>query len=112
MYRGVIKVGLIAFMAVVLIGLGLTAVVRFREQANRTRCVDNLRQVGWFALWHYADPDAAFPKRPDAPNPAFLPPALQLDPNRAFPAAPTPNPAPPPPHRPTPLAPPTSTLAH
>src|SRR5258706_2956274 len=99
MYRGVIKVGLIAFMAVVLIGLGLTAVVRFREQANRTRCVDNLRQVGWFALWHYADPDAAFPKRPDAPNPAFLQPDLQLDPNRTFPAGTLANPDLTPDHR-------------
>jgi prepilin-type processing-associated H-X9-DG protein len=48
-----------------------TVIVRMRESANRLRCQDHLRQVGWFALWDYTDRDLAFPK--DAPKPFQLP---------------------------------------
>lgn len=95
MHRAVIKIGLIAVIAVVLFGLGSVIVMRAREQANRARCMDNLRQVGWFALWHYTEPDAAFPKSPDARPPAALP----LDVNRLFPPGTIANPDLAPDHR-------------
>src|SRR5262245_18248708 len=99
MHRGLIKVGLIAVVAVVLIGLGMVIVMRAREQAERMRCMDNLRQVGWMALWHYTDPDSAFPKKPDAPVPALFPPDVRIDADRTFPPGTIANPALAPEHR-------------
>jgi prepilin-type processing-associated H-X9-DG protein len=69
--RAVLKISVFFLIAVFLIGLLATAVVRWRESANRLRCQDHLRQVGWFALWDYTDRDLAFPK--DSPKPIQLP---------------------------------------
>jgi prepilin-type processing-associated H-X9-DG protein len=86
MWRGVLKVAVIAGFAFLLLAFGAIIVVRSREKANRLRCMDNLRQTGWLAMWQYADPGAAFPKGPKAPDvPEFLPGNSQLDPNRTFP---------------------------
>src|SRR5207247_4265726 len=100
MWRGVLKVALITFITTVVFGLGATIVVRFREKANRTRCIDNLRQTGWLAMWQYTDPGAAFPKGPTAPDrDLFLPEKSLLDPNRTFPPGTLANPALAPDHR-------------
>jgi prepilin-type processing-associated H-X9-DG protein len=69
--RAVLKITVFFLIAVFLIGMLATAVVRWRESANRLRCQDHLRQVGWFALWDYTDRDLAFPK--DSPKSIQLP---------------------------------------
>ena len=69
--RAVLKLTIFFLIAVFLIGMLATAIVRWRESANRLRCQNNLRQVGWFALWDYTDRDLAFPK--DAPKSLQLP---------------------------------------
>jgi prepilin-type processing-associated H-X9-DG protein len=100
MYRGILKVAGISLVALFLLGILLTAVVRWREKANRLRCMDNLRRTGWFAMWSYADPAAAFPGGPTDPNrPQQLDLDAKLDPNRLFPPGTLANPNLPPDHR-------------
>ncbi|HEV3143903.1 MAG TPA: DUF1559 domain-containing protein [Gemmataceae bacterium] len=67
--RAALKLTAFFFLAIFLIGILASVIVRMRESANRVRCQDHLRQVGWFALWDYTDRDLAFPK--DAPSKAF-----------------------------------------
>ena len=64
------------------------------------RCTDNLRRVGWFALWSYTDPAAAFPKGVNDPNrPGQLDLNAQPDANRLFPPGTLANPNLTPDHR-------------
>jgi prepilin-type processing-associated H-X9-DG protein len=86
MHRGILKVGALAVAALLLLGLFATIVVRWRETANRTRCQEHLRQLGWLAMWSYTDRDLAFPNGPDDPNlPLSLPERLKPDADRTFP---------------------------
>lgn len=59
--RGVLKLSLLVLVGLMVLGMFLAWVARDRESANRLRCQDNLRQVGWFALWNYTDRPAVFP---------------------------------------------------
>jgi prepilin-type processing-associated H-X9-DG protein len=68
MHRGIIKVGLIAFVTAVLFGFGATVLVRYRETHNQTRCQWHLQQVGLKAMWTYADPGFVQAHQNDAPN--------------------------------------------
>jgi prepilin-type processing-associated H-X9-DG protein len=61
MYRGILKVVAIGIPVLFLLGIGMATVMRFRERAHRARCQDNLRRVGLFAIWQYADPKISFP---------------------------------------------------
>jgi len=86
MYRGLIKVALIALPALALLGLLVAGVFRWRETANRARCQDNLRRLGWFAMWQYTDPDFAFPGGVAfGEKSRVLAEDKPLDPNKAFP---------------------------
>ena len=86
MYRGILKFAGFSLVALLLAGLFLSAVMRWREKANRLRCVDNLRRVGWFAMWSYTDPAAAFPGGLNDPNrPQQLDLDAKFDPDRMFP---------------------------
>jgi prepilin-type processing-associated H-X9-DG protein len=87
---GVLKIGALVAGVLILIGLGLSWVVGQREKASRLRCQDNLRQVGWFAVWDYTDRPAIFGG--DGPKPtrlggltpsagAFFPPGTLPNPN-------------------------------
>src|SRR5262245_982926 len=58
--RGVVKIALVALAVLILAGLFLAWVPRARESANRLRCQENERQVGWFALWDYTDRPTVF----------------------------------------------------
>src|SRR5437764_3189544 len=64
--RGVVKIALGVAAGLLLLGLFLSLIPRWRESASRLRCQDNLRQVGWFALWDYTDKPSVFggPDRP------------------------------------------------
>jgi len=68
MYRGILKFAGFSLVALLLAGLFLSAVMRWREKANRLRCVDNLRRVGWFAMWSYTTPPRYFPAGPTTPS--------------------------------------------
>jgi hypothetical protein len=85
MSRGLVKVVLLAIPVLLLIGLGLTAVTRWRETANRTRCQDNLRRLGWFAMWQYTDRDFAFPKGANPADRVTVLPDKGIAPNKTFP---------------------------
>src|SRR5262245_53725079 len=76
MHRGVVKVILFTVPILLLLGVGLAGIMRWREAANRARCRDNLRRLGWFALWDYADKPFAFPQ---GPKPADLEGVLRDD---------------------------------
>src|SRR5262245_13404432 len=100
MYRGVLKAGAIALVAIFLVSLFVTMVVRWREAANRARCQDHLRQVGWFAMWSYTDRELAFPKGIDDPKRLLsLPADANVDLNRTFPPGTIANPVLPPEQR-------------
>jgi prepilin-type processing-associated H-X9-DG protein len=58
--RGAVMIGLGVAALLLLLGLFLSVIPRWRESANRLRCQDNLRQVGWFALWDYTDKPSVF----------------------------------------------------
>jgi prepilin-type processing-associated H-X9-DG protein len=58
--RRVVTLVLIAAAVLLLVGLFLSVIPSWRESASRLRCQDNLRQVGWFALWDYTDPKSVF----------------------------------------------------
>lgn len=92
MYRGVLKIVLIALVIAPLLGIGVVAVLRWRESANRLRCQNNLRIVGWFAMWQYADREFAFPGGPNfADRTSLLREDRPLDPNKSFPLGTIPN---------------------
>jgi len=84
--RGALKVGAIAFVVLLLGGLLITAVGRWRETANRTRCQYHMGQVGFRALWNYTDPAGAFPaEEAEAARLSRLGQGAKLDPMRHFP---------------------------
>lgn len=100
MYRGVVKVGAIGLAVCLLVGLGIGAIVRMREKANRARCMDHLRRVGWVAMWDYTDAKTAFPNGRNAADAAkVLMSDAQPDPNRLFPPGTLPHPSLPPERR-------------
>jgi hypothetical protein len=73
-------------LALIVIGIIATVIVRMREAANRARCQDHFRQVGWFALWDYTDRQLVFPGGRDVPNvPLQLPDKMLPPPDRLFP---------------------------
>src|SRR5689334_7920500 len=99
MARGFGKLLLFALPLLFLMALGMVLITRWRESANRTRCQDNLRQLGWFAMWQFTDRDFAFPK--DTGKADHLDPKREgdLDAGRTFPAGTLANPSLSPEHR-------------
>jgi prepilin-type processing-associated H-X9-DG protein len=93
MARGVAKVLIFALPLLALLALGLMMITRWRESANRTRCQDNLRQLGWFAMWQATDRDFMKGEHIDPKRES------QLDAGRAFPPGTIPNPSLPPERR-------------
>ena len=86
MYRGVLKLVAIAVPVLLLVGIGMSLVTRWREAAHRARCQNNLRQLGWFAMWSYADEKTAFPDGRNAANgPMMLPEDARPGLDREFP---------------------------
>src|SRR5436190_5785960 len=85
MLRGIAKILLLVVPALFLAGLGMIAVSRWRESANRVRCQDNLRRLGWFAMWQYTDRDFAFPNGVNQADRVSLLPEKGLPPDRSFP---------------------------
>jgi prepilin-type processing-associated H-X9-DG protein len=83
MARGAAKVLIFALPVLALLALGLMMITRWRESANRTRCQDNLRQLGWFAMWQFTDRDFAKSTKGDHIDAKR---EGELDPGRAFPA--------------------------
>lgn len=57
----IMSVVVVASMAFVLLALAIPAIGRWRMQAERARCQDNLRRVAGFALRDYAEKTGAFP---------------------------------------------------
>jgi prepilin-type processing-associated H-X9-DG protein len=97
MYRGVLKLVAISIPVLILLGLGMSAVMRWRESAHRARCQDNLRRVGLFAMWQYADPQMSLP---GGPQRLFeLPGDARPNAESKFPPGTWPNPELPPEHR-------------
>src|SRR5262245_15023315 len=93
--RGVVKIALFAVPLLLVLALLLAWLPRARESANRLRCQENLRQVGWFALWDYTDRATIFPgkERPQTLG------KLQPGAGALFPPGTVPNPALPPEER-------------
>lgn len=90
--RGVLKIAVFALAGLVLIALLVSWIARERETAARLRCQDNLRQVGWFALWDYTDRPAVFPGRDRARQLGGITPHATAE----FPPGTVPNPVLPP----------------
>lgn len=99
MHRGIAKVLLLAIPVIFLAGLGMIMIMRWREGANRIRCQDNLRRLGWFAMWQYTDRDFAFPNGVNPADRVSLLPEKGLPPDRAFPSGTIANPSLTPDHR-------------
>jgi prepilin-type processing-associated H-X9-DG protein len=84
--RGVVKIAIVAAVVLFISGLGVIGIIQWREKANRARCQDHLRQVGWYGLWEYVDQSFAFPNGRNAPGvPPFLPPDREPRADRRFP---------------------------
>jgi prepilin-type processing-associated H-X9-DG protein len=98
--RGLAKIGAIAAAILVLAGLLVTGIGKWRESAHRARCQFHLSRVGLFALWNVTDPAIPIPKD-DAERSKFtrIPDQMQPDPNKYFPAGTVANAAIPPTER-------------
>lgn len=84
--RGALKVGAIAFVVVLLLGLLITMIGRWRETANRTRCQYHLSRVGLHAMWSYTDPASVFPTdEAERVSIIRVPDQAKLDADRLFP---------------------------
>lgn len=93
MSRSIAKVLLIAIPVLAVAGIFFAGIMHWREKANRLRCQDNLRRVGWYAVWSYTDREFAFPEGPDLANRTrVLELDKPLDPNKTFPPGTLPNP--------------------
>src|SRR2546421_8664631 len=86
MARGFGKLLLFALPLLFLMALGMVLITRWREGASRTRCQDNLRQLGWFAMWQYTDRDFAFPQDKKPTDHIDRHREADLDAGRTFPA--------------------------
>lgn len=102
MYRGVLKILLIAIPVLLLLAIGLMAVMRARDYSQRMQCEYNLGRVGLFGVWTYMEPDLM----KDAPKGAndanrwlALPGNIQPGADLRFPPGTLPNPVLSPEHR-------------
>lgn len=84
MTRGIVKIVFISIPILALIALGFAAIMRWRETGKRQHCVENLRRLGFEAMWTYTDREFAFPRGTNRLK--GLPPDAEPDPNKTFPA--------------------------
>jgi hypothetical protein len=78
-----VQLGVITLIAVISVGLGISAIRSTRHAAEKTHCVNNLRQLG-LALHNYAGTGFGFPKavfgNPSLPPEQRLSWILEIDP--------------------------------
>jgi prepilin-type processing-associated H-X9-DG protein len=65
MSRGIIKVIFLGIPVLLLLGMLVYGITRFREMANRARCQDNLRKIGLFGLSEMSEREFV-PGKPDS----------------------------------------------